>query len=75
MSQKHSLNSIRPKCPKGADGEHNSLAARCKVGVDTGRMTNPWKWIAIVLGAALVALALITILLVGGVMDVGMSIL
>jgi hypothetical protein len=38
-------------------------------------MTNPWKWIAIVLGAALVALALITILLVGGVMDVGMSIL
>lgn len=38
-------------------------------------MTNPWKLIAIMLGAALVVLALVTILVVGGVMDVGMSVL
>jgi hypothetical protein len=38
-------------------------------------MNNPWKWIALSLGAALIALALFTILVVNGVLDFGLSML
>lgn len=38
-------------------------------------MSNPWKWIAIALGIALVALAIFTILVVNGVMEFGFSLL
>ena len=38
-------------------------------------MNNPWKWIALVLGAALILLAIFTILVVNGVMDFGFSVL
>lgn len=36
-------------------------------------MSNVWKWIAIGLGIALVALALFTILVVNGVMEFSLS--
>ncbi len=38
-------------------------------------VSNPWKWIALVLGAALIILAIFTILVVSGVMDFGLSVL
>ncbi len=38
-------------------------------------MNNPWKWIALVLGAALIVLAVFTILVVNGVMDFGFSVI
>lgn len=34
-----------------------------------------WKWIALVLGAALLALLVFTALLIGGVMDLGLSLI
>lgn len=41
----------------------------------TGAMRNPWKWVALILGAALVVLAIFTILVVNGVMEFGLSVL
>ena len=41
----------------------------------TGVMNTPWKWIALGLGAALIILAIFTILVVNGVMDFGFSVL
>lgn len=38
-------------------------------------MNNPWKWIALVLGAALILLAIFTVLVVNGVMGFGFSVL
>jgi len=38
-------------------------------------MNTPWKWIALGLGAALIILAIFTILVVNGVMDFGFSVL
>ena len=40
-----------------------------------GLVNNPWKWIALSLGAALIALAIFTILVVNGVMDFGFSVI
>jgi hypothetical protein len=36
-------------------------------------MNNPWKWIAFVLGAALIVLTIFTILVVNGILDFGHS--
>jgi len=41
----------------------------------TRLMNNPWKWIALALGVALIVLAIFTILVVNGVMDFGFSVL
>jgi uncharacterized protein YpmS len=38
-------------------------------------MRNPWKWVALILGAALIVLAIFTILVVNGVMEFGLSVL
>jgi len=38
-------------------------------------MNNPWKWIALGLGVALIVLAVFTILVVNGVMDFGFSVI
>lgn len=38
-------------------------------------MTNSWKWIALVLGVALIALAIFTVLVVNGVMEFGFTLL
>ena len=35
----------------------------------------PWKWIALALGAALLALLVFTALVIGGVMDLGLSLI
>lgn len=38
-------------------------------------MNIPWKWVALLLGASLIILAIFTILLVNGVMEFGFSVL
>lgn len=38
-------------------------------------MNNPWKWLALGLGAALIILAVFTILVVYGVLDFGLSVI
>lgn len=38
-------------------------------------MSNPWKWVALGLGALLILLAIFTALLVSGVMEFGFSVL
>ena len=38
-------------------------------------MKTPWKWIAIGLGIAFVCLAIFTILVVNGIMDLGLSVM
>jgi hypothetical protein len=38
-------------------------------------MNNPWKWLALGLGAALIILALFTLLIVNGVLDFGLSVI
>jgi hypothetical protein len=38
-------------------------------------MNNPWKWIALGLGAALIVLAIFTVLVVNGVMNLGFSVI
>jgi hypothetical protein len=38
-------------------------------------MNNPWKWLALGLGAALIILAVFTILIVYGVLDFGLSVI
>ena len=38
-------------------------------------MNNPWKWLALGLGAALIILAVFTILIVNGVLDFGLSVI
>lgn len=38
-------------------------------------MKNPWKWAALLLGAAFVALLIFTLLVLGGIMEFGMSVL
>jgi len=41
----------------------------------TELMNNPWKWIALGLGVALIILVVFTILVVNGILDFGLSVL
>ena len=61
-----------------ASSRYLALSVGIALGTKIGhavKMKNPWRTLAIILAAALVALAIFTALLIPGIMDFGLTLL
>jgi hypothetical protein len=66
------LTQAGPKADSPQDFQHIAICRRVR---QKGGMKNSWKWLALLLGVAFIALLIFTVLVINGIMEFGWSVL